>query len=123
VKAFCVFSVCLSSIYQRYRGFCARRIRRLRKALKYSQGDFKRRDGTLAQIAGQQVDERFMQILLTSAELAWYAIPLKQESNMEPRKRFNFINKLRKACSYALQLQELCKICFMTCCVYLLIKF
>ncbi|KAM7356919.1 signal recognition particle 68 [Cochliomyia hominivorax] len=98
--------------YQRYRGYCTRRIRRLRKALKFPQGDkrhFKRRDVTLAQLIGKRADERFIYIPLISAERAWaYAMQLKQESNTEPRKRFHLVSKLRKACSYALQLQELC---------------
>ncbi|CAD7006680.1 signal recognition particle subunit SRP68 [Ceratitis capitata] len=98
--------------YQRYRGYCTRRIRRLRKALKYPQGDkrhFKRRDVTLVQLTGKRADERFIHIPLISAERAWsYAMQLKQEANTEPRKRFHMINKLRRACFYALQLQELC---------------
>ncbi|XP_067644307.1 signal recognition particle subunit SRP68 isoform X2 [Eurosta solidaginis] len=98
--------------YQRYRVYCTRRIRRLRKALKYPQGDkrhFKRRDVTLAQLTGKRADERYIHIPLISAERAWsYAMQLKQEANTEPRKRFHLIKKLRKACFYALQLQELC---------------
>ncbi|XP_017844104.2 signal recognition particle subunit SRP68 [Drosophila busckii] len=98
--------------YQRYRGYCTRRIRRLRKALKYPQGDkrhFKRRDVTLSQLTGKKADERFIHIPLISSERAWaYAMQLKQEANTEPRKRFHLINKLRRACFYALQLQELC---------------
>ncbi|KAH8301243.1 hypothetical protein KR018_009226 [Drosophila ironensis] len=98
--------------FQRYRGYCTRRIRRLRKALKYPQGDkrhFKRRDVTIGQLTGKKADERFIHIPLISAERAWaYAMQLKQESNTEPRKRFHLINKLRRACFYALQLQELC---------------
>lgn len=100
--------------YQRYRGYCTRRIRRLRKALKYPQGDkrhFKRRDVTLSQLTGKKADERFIHIPLISAERAWaYAMQLKQEANTEPRKRFHLINKLRRACFYALQLQELCNV-------------
>ncbi|XP_033159318.1 signal recognition particle subunit SRP68 [Drosophila mauritiana] len=98
--------------FQRYRGYCSRRIRRLRKALKYPQGDkrhFKRRDVTIGQLTGKKADERFIHIPLICAERAWaYAMQLKQESNTEPRKRFHLVNKLRRACFYALQLQELC---------------
>ncbi|KAH8257283.1 hypothetical protein KR038_006721, partial [Drosophila bunnanda] len=100
--------------FQRYRGYCTRRIRRLRKALKYPQGDkrhFKRRDVTIGQLTGKKADERFFHIPLISAERAWaYAMQLKQESNTEPRKRFHLISKLRRACFYALQLQELCNV-------------
>ncbi|XP_037934203.1 signal recognition particle subunit SRP68 [Teleopsis dalmanni] len=98
--------------YQRYRGYCTRRIRRLRKTLKYPQGDkrhFKKRDVTITQLAGKNADERYIHIPLTAAERCWaYGMQLKQEANSEPRKRFHLISKLRKACVYALQLQELC---------------
>lgn len=44
------------------------------------------------------------------AERCWaYAMQLRQESNTEPRKKFHLVQKLRKACIYALQLEELCK--------------
>lgn len=33
---------------------------------------------------------------------------LRQESNTEPRKKFHLVNKLRRACTYSLQLQDLC---------------
>jgi len=49
--------------------------------------------------------------MVLGAERAWaYAMQLKQESNTEPRKRFHLVNKLRRACFYALQLQELCNV-------------
>lgn len=44
------------------------------------------------------------------AERAWgYAMQLRQEANTEPRKKFHLIQRLRKACVYALKLQELCE--------------
>lgn len=105
-------------------GYCTRRISRLRKALKLPQGDkrhYKKRDVTVAHldgagggggksaIAGPTGDERFLYIPLILAERAWsYAMQLRQESNTEPRKKFHLTNKLRRACTYALQLQELC---------------
>lgn len=98
--------------FQRYRGYCTRRIRRIRKALKFPQGDkrhFKKRDVTLANLIGKHADEKFIHIPLISAERAWaYAMQLRQESNTEVRKKFHLVNKLRRACFYALQLQELC---------------
>ncbi|XP_055383774.1 signal recognition particle subunit SRP68 [Condylostylus longicornis] len=98
--------------YQRYRGYCSRRIRRLRKALKFPQGEkrhFKRRDVTIINLTGKGADERFIHIPLICAERAWsYAMQLRQEVNTEPRKKFHLVSKLRKACVYALQLQELC---------------
>lgn len=45
------------------------------------------------------------------AERAWsYAMQLRVEANTEPRKKFHFIARLRKAASYALQLQKLCEV-------------
>lgn len=100
------------SDYQRYRGYCSRRVRRLRKALKLPQGDkrhFKKRDVTIANLTGKKADERFIHIPLMLSERAWsYAMQLRQEANTEPRKKFHLVNKLRKACVYALQLQALC---------------
>lgn len=100
--------------YQRYRGYCSRRIRRLRKVLKLPQGDrrhFKKRDVTDVHVNNPVADERFLHVPLILAERSWaYAMQLRQESNTEPRKKFHMIRKLRKACNYALQLEELCKV-------------
>lgn len=92
----------------------------MRKTLKLPQGDkrhHKKRDVTVAHldgatgrsaIAGPSGDERFLHIPLMLAERAWsYAMQLRQESNTEQRKKFHLVNKLRRACTYALQLQEL----------------
>jgi signal recognition particle subunit SRP68 len=35
---------------------------------------------------------------------------LRQEANTEPRKKFHLISRLRKASTYALQLQTLCEV-------------
>uniref|UniRef100_A0A336KGJ9 Signal recognition particle subunit SRP68 n=1 Tax=Culicoides sonorensis TaxID=179676 RepID=A0A336KGJ9_CULSO len=98
--------------YQRYRGYCSRRVKRLRKTLHIPQGDrrhYKKKDVTLAHLEGKGADERFIHIPLILAERAWaYAMQLRQESNTEPRKRFHLISKLKKAVVYAHQLQDLC---------------
>nr|CAG4645475.1 EOG090X04NF [Lynceus sp. MCZ IZ 141354] len=95
--------------YQRYRGYCTRRLQRLRKALRLPQGDkkhFKKRDVTLENIIK---DARYLYIPLVQSERAWgYAMQLKQEFNTEPRKRFHMVNKLRKAVKYASHLEYLC---------------
>ncbi|XP_049800730.1 signal recognition particle subunit SRP68 [Schistocerca nitens] len=95
--------------YQRYRCYCSRRIRRLRKVLKVTQGDkrhFKRKDVTETMVK----DEKYLCIPLMMAERAWgYAMQLRQESNTEPRKKFHLVSRLRKAATYALQLQKLCE--------------
>lgn len=102
--------------YQRYRGYCSRRIRRLRKVLKIPQGDrrhFKKRDVTENHINNSKSDERYLHLPLVLAERNWaYAMQLRQEANTEPRKKFHLVQKLRKACVYALQLEELCKVYF-----------
>lgn len=99
--------------YQRYRGYCSRRISRLRKALKIPQGDrrhFKKRNVTEEHLSNPISDERLLHIPLMLAERNWaYAMQLRQESNTEQRKKFHMIRKLRKACFYALRLEELCK--------------
>lgn len=104
--------------YQRYRGYCTRRIGRLRKALKLPQGDkrhYKKRDVGIELIEVKNADERFLHIPLMLSERAWaYAMQLRQEANTEPRKRFHLINKLRKAFVYAQQLKELCGVSAMT---------
>ncbi|KAI5698498.1 hypothetical protein M8J75_007706 [Diaphorina citri] len=95
--------------YQRYRGYCTRRIRRLRKTLHLPQGDkrhFKKREVTEQHLK----DEKFIYIPLMLAERAWgYAMQLRQEANTEPRKKFHLVSRLRKAASYAVQLQTLCE--------------
>ncbi|GJQ83650.1 Srp68 [Trypoxylus dichotomus] len=100
--------------YQRYRGYCSRRVRRLRKVLKLPQGDrrhFKKRDVTDTHVNSTKADERYLHVPLVLAERNWaYAMQLRQEANTEPRKKFHLIQKMRKACAYALQLEELCKL-------------
>ncbi|XP_050432002.1 signal recognition particle subunit SRP68 [Adelges cooleyi] len=96
--------------YQRYRGYCSRRIRRLRKVMHLQQGDrrnFRKKNITEANL----IDERAVYIPLMLAERAWsYAMQLRVEANTEPRKKFHLVSRLRKAASYALQLQKLCEL-------------
>ncbi|XP_026464622.1 signal recognition particle subunit SRP68-like [Ctenocephalides felis] len=100
--------------YQRYRGYCSRRLRRLRKVLKIPQGDrrhFKKRDVTESHFLAPKADERLLHISLNQAERSWsYAMQLRQEANTEPRKKYHLISRLRKACMHAQQLHELCKL-------------
>ncbi|XP_058058297.1 signal recognition particle subunit SRP68 [Anopheles bellator] len=98
--------------FQRYRGYCSRRLKRLRKTLNLPQGDrrhYKKRDVTLVNLMVMPTSSCKLHIPLMLAERAWsYAMQLRQESNTELRKRYHLIQKLRKACGYALQLQALC---------------
>ncbi|GAB0091881.1 Signal recognition particle subunit SRP68 [Sergentomyia squamirostris] len=97
--------------YQRYRGYCSRRVGRLRKVLKLPQSEkrhFKKKDVVLAHLSGNRSDVRYLHIPLMLAERAWaYGMQLRQEANTEPRKKFHLVSKLRKACVYVLQLQDL----------------
>ncbi|XP_041978514.1 signal recognition particle subunit SRP68 [Aricia agestis] len=99
--------------YQRYRGYCSRRIRRLRKVLKIPQGDrrhYRRRDVTATHLTGSNAENRLLCIPLLQAERAWaHAMQLRQEANTEPRKKFHLTSRLKKACTHANTLLELCE--------------
>jgi len=105
--------------YQRYRGYCSRRLARLRKVLKIVQGErkkFTKKDVTveLLEQAASVSDEisneaKHLQVPLMSAERAWaYAMQLKFEMNSDPRKKYHMINRLRKAKAHAEALEQLC---------------
>jgi signal recognition particle subunit SRP68 len=60
--------------YQRYRGYCTRRVKRLRKSLNLPQGDkrnFKKREVKLSHIESKNSDQRFFHIPLMLAERTW----------------------------------------------------
>lgn len=94
--------------YQRYRGYCSRRLRRIRKAVGLVQGEkkkFNKKEVTEEILK----DEKHLHIPLVTAERAWaYYMQLKFESNSDPRKKFHMINRLRKARKYAEKLDNLC---------------
>ncbi|XP_067860481.1 signal recognition particle subunit SRP68 [Heptranchias perlo] len=95
--------------YQRYRGYCSRRLRRLRKALGFKMGNRHKFTGkkVTAEILS---DNRYLLLVLMDAERAWsYAMQLKQEANTEPRKRFHLFSRLRKAVKHAEELERLCE--------------
>ncbi|XP_071479456.1 signal recognition particle subunit SRP68-like [Diadema antillarum] len=93
--------------YQRYRSYCSRRLRRIRKSLKFTYGN--RNKYVKRQIKEDVItDVRFLYLPLVCAERAWsYAMQLKTEGNTEPRKRFHVISRLRKAVKYATELETL----------------
>ena len=83
--------------YQRYRGYCSRRIARVRKATKMVQGEKKRFNKKEVTIESLK-EEKHLEIPLMTVERAWaYAMQLKFEMNTEPRKRYHMINRMRKA--------------------------
>ncbi|KAJ2945925.1 hypothetical protein O0L34_g4840 [Tuta absoluta] len=99
--------------YQRYRGYCSRRLRRLRKVLKIPQGDrrhYRRRDVTTTHLTGNNAENRLLCVPLLQAERAWaHAMQLRQEANTEPRKKFHLVSRLRKASAHAQTLLQLCE--------------
>ena len=117
--------------YQRYRGYCSRRLARLRKALNFVQGDRRKfvkkemnveamvkaavvpptsekPDKAAASLHNAAIEGKHLQLPLMHAERAWaYAMQLKFEMNSEPRKKYHMINRLKKAKHYADQLTAL----------------
>ncbi|XP_014677050.1 PREDICTED: signal recognition particle subunit SRP68-like [Priapulus caudatus] len=88
--------------YHRYRSYCTRRLRRIRKSLHLCMTSGKRRYQSKKVDEANLKDVRFLYVPLISAERAWsYAMQLKTESNTEPRKRFHMIERLRRATQHA----------------------
>merc|ERR1719189_2672793 len=94
--------------YQRYRGYCSRRLRRIRKAVGMVQGEkkkFHKKEVTEEVLK----EDKHLHIPLVTAERAWaYYMQLKFESNSDPRKKYHMVNRLRKARKYAEQLEAVC---------------
>ncbi|CAG7668630.1 unnamed protein product [Allacma fusca] len=97
--------------YQRYRGYCTRRLSRLRHCLRLPQGNrknFKKREVSGADLELEKADSRYLEIPVTIIERAWAcAMELKQEANTETRKRIHLVSRLKKALVHAEQFQEL----------------
>ncbi|KAG5853746.1 hypothetical protein ANANG_G00029560 [Anguilla anguilla] len=95
--------------YQRYRGYCSRRMRRLRKTLGFRMGNRHKFTGKKVTVE-MLSDNRYLLLVLMEAERAWsYAMQLKQEANTEPRKRFHLLSRLRKAAKHGEHLGRLCE--------------
>ncbi|MBN3314220.1 SRP68 protein, partial [Atractosteus spatula] len=95
--------------YQRYRGYCSRRLRRLRKTLGFKMGNRHKFTGKKVTVE-MLSDSRYLLLVLMEAERAWsYAMQLKQEANTEPRKRFHLLSRLRKAAKHGEELERLCE--------------
>jgi len=120
--------------YQRYRGYCSRRLSRLRKVLNLPQGNarkFVRKDVSVEAMAkaavvpvndkagkapdksiisvhNAAVQAKHLQLPLIQSERAWaYAMQLKFEMQGEPRKKYHMINRLKKAKAHSSQLSDL----------------
>ncbi|KAH3862769.1 hypothetical protein DPMN_025743 [Dreissena polymorpha] len=96
-------------IMKLHRGYCSRRIKRIRKSLHFPQGDKRRVHPKKINIDVIK-DVRYIQLPLFSAERAWaYGMQLKSEANTEPRKKFHMMSRLKKAVQYAEELFSLCE--------------
>ncbi|XP_064623937.1 signal recognition particle subunit SRP68-like [Lineus longissimus] len=95
--------------YQRYRSYCTRRLRRIRKSLHFPQGSkYKVQPKKITE--EMLTDVKYLFLPLVSAERAWsYAMQLKSEANTEPRKRFHLSARLRKAVGFAEEFAKLCE--------------
>ncbi|KAM9296495.1 signal recognition particle subunit SRP68 [Gastrophryne carolinensis] len=94
--------------FQRYRGYCSRRLRRLRKTLGFKMGNRHKFTGKKVTVE-MLSDNRYLLLILMDAERAWsYAMQLKMEANTEPRKRFHLLSRLRKAVKHGEELERLC---------------
>ncbi|VDK50993.1 unnamed protein product [Anisakis simplex] len=105
--------------YQRYRGYCARRVRRIRKSLKYTHVH-KSVPKHPAKFTARKIifdvvsEERYLQVAVFDAERNWsYAMQLKQEAgeDVHSRKRFHMANKLRKAVQHTSNLESIVRMC------------
>ena len=80
------------------------------------QGDrrhYRRRDITSSHLTGTNAENRLLCVPLLQAERAWaHAMQLRQEANTEPRKKFHLVSRLKKACSHAHMLLQLCEVNF-----------
>jgi len=95
----------------RYRRYCARKLRRLRRALKFTHGRgrmYVERSLTPVDI----METRCLLIPLMNAERAWaHAMELKEESGDNSRARFMKLRRFKKATMWSRKLLELCGEC------------
>ncbi|CAM4873777.1 unnamed protein product [Rotaria socialis] len=95
--------------YQRYRSFCSRRLRRIRKSLELTYGNHKKFQKPVITDELVAKDSRYLLLPLICSERAWaFAMQLKTEANTEPRKKFHLLSRLRKSVRHAEQLETLC---------------
>lgn len=95
--------------YQRYRQYCSRRVRRLRKVLSLTQGKhrFNKKVVTLEKCV---TDARYLHITLMDAERAWgYAMHDKLRAQENPRGLFHMMGRLKKAVKHAAEFDKLVK--------------
>ena len=102
--------------YRRYRQYCTRRLRRIRKnnQIRFMYANPKGRDYEFHEVQPEDVkDARFIIIPLMMAERAWsYAMELKQDNENDefPRKYFHMKRRLTKAARWSSTLKKLCAV-------------
>lgn len=93
--------------YQRYQQYVTRKIRRMRKSLRFQQGTRSR--VVPKKLTPEMVtDARQIILAVFEIERCWaYAMQLRSEANSEHRKKFHMISRLRKAAKNAQLLNEI----------------
>lgn len=97
------------SDYQRYRQYCTRRIRRVRKSVGLANGKSGWKPKDLLQ-NNRIKDSRVLSIPLWCAERAWgYAMQLKNDMvDEQDRKRFHLLKRFSRAAQHSQQLVDIC---------------
>eukprot|EP00029_Vermamoeba_vermiformis_P005308 TRINITY_DN1807_c0_g1_i1.p1 TRINITY_DN1807_c0_g1~~TRINITY_DN1807_c0_g1_i1.p1 ORF type:complete len:590 (-),score=189.25 TRINITY_DN1807_c0_g1_i1:84-1853(-) len=92
--------------YQRYRFYCSKRVRRIRRGIKFLHGKrFHKKSVELKDVN----DVRYLEMALVLAERAWaYSMQLKEDSEKNSRAKFHANRKLSKAVKWGDQLAKLC---------------
>ncbi|KFD67021.1 hypothetical protein M514_07204 [Trichuris suis] len=96
--------------YQRYRQYCSRKLRRVRKSLKLSSGQDSRSLRKLTVDVAKIQDPKYLSLFVFEADRNWaYAMQLKQEAAPDNRKRFHLLRKMRTAVRSCHNLEKICK--------------
>ncbi|CAI5743743.1 unnamed protein product [Peronospora destructor] len=105
--------------FQRYRQYCARRLRRIRKSVKFTHGKGKQFINKKVN-AETATENRLLYLPLYNAERAWgYAMQLKEDDNLDKsenqedgnsRIKFHLNGRLRKAADWSQKLAEICAV-------------
>uniref|UniRef100_A0AAV1UYH6 Signal recognition particle subunit SRP68 n=1 Tax=Peronospora matthiolae TaxID=2874970 RepID=A0AAV1UYH6_9STRA len=105
--------------FQRYRQYCTRRLRRIRKSVKFTHGKGKQFINKKVD-AETAIEHRLLYLPLYKAERAWaYAMQLKEDDNLDKlengedansRIKFHLTGRLRKAAEWSQRLAAICTV-------------
>uniref|UniRef100_A0A5S6QE69 Signal recognition particle subunit SRP68 n=1 Tax=Trichuris muris TaxID=70415 RepID=A0A5S6QE69_TRIMR len=96
--------------YQRYRQYCSRKLRRVRKSLKLTSGHESRSVRKLTAGVARTPDPKHLSLFVFEADRCWaYAMQLKQEAAPDNRKKFHLMRKMRAAVRNCHNLERACK--------------